>query len=283
MNPKVSIIISFFNAERTLQRCFAGVLGQTYDNIEVILIDDGSTDGGGEQAKFYAHEDARVNLIQKENTGVSDSRNIGLDAATGDWVYIADADDWLAPWTIQTFMDAVLSPSCDLAVSDFYRVKGSLIAHKKGPSSGLVSCEQYIKFMSQRPANFYYTSLWNKVFRRSIIEEHGMRFDTSMQFGEDHVFILEYLHFVERIALIPQALYYYVDNAGSLVHQGMNPVGVVKMKYNTYLPYLRLFRKLGVYRRIVDRPKLYKFIFWPATDAFVKSGAEPLDTSVIPG
>lgn len=283
MAPKVSIIISFYNSERTLQRCLAGVLGQTYANLEVILIDDGSTDGGSDQAKYYAREDSRVHLIEKENTGVSDSRNIGLDAATGDWVYFADADDWLAPWTIETFMGAVLSPSCNLAVSDFYRVKGSLIARKKGPSSGLVSCGLYARYMAERPANFYYTSLWNKVFSRSIIEEHHMRFDTSMQFGEDHVFILEYLHFVDRVALIPQPLYYYVDNAGSLVHQGLNPAGVVKMKYNTYLPYLRLFRKLGVYRKLADRLKLYKFIFWPATDAFVKAGAEPLDTSVIPG
>lgn len=283
MNPKVSIIVSFYNSERTLERCLAGILGQSYDNIELVLIDDGSTDGGRDIAQRYARSDRRVQLIQKENTGVSDSRNVGLDAITGDWVYFADADDWIAPHTVQTFVDAAMSPSCDLAVSDFYRVKGERVAYKKGPSGGLVSCGRYARFMARRPANFYYTSLWNKVFRRSIIEEHGMRFDTGMQFGEDHVFILEYLHFVDRVALISQALYYYVDNEGSLVHQGLNPAGIVKMKYNTYLPYLRLFDKLGVYRRCIDRPKLYKFIFWPATDNFVKQGAEPLDTSHIPG
>ena len=81
-----------------------------------------------------------------------------------------------------------------------------------------------------------------------------MRFDTRMQFGEDHVFILDYVRLVDRIALLDRALYYYVDNAGSLVHQGLNPVGVVKMKWNTYLPYLRLYRDLALFERFYERP-----------------------------
>ena len=83
-------------------------------------------------------------------------------------------------------------------------------------------------------------------------------------------------------ALLDRALYYYVDNAGSLVHQGLNPVGVVKMKWNTYLPYLRLYRDLALFERFYERPSLYKFIFMPATDAFAKKDAEPIDPATLP-
>lgn len=282
MNPKVSIILSFYNAERTLERSIRGILDQTYRNIEFILIDDGSVDGSSAIAKRYAEVDERIRLICKSNTGVSDSRNIGLDAATGDWVYFVDADDWIEEDAIEAFMEAAQNPTCDLVVCDFYRVQGDVMSRKEGPAVGLVSREKYASFMARRPSNFYYTSLWNKVFRLSIINEHEMRFDNSMQFGEDHVFILEYIMLVNRVALLDRALYYYVDNAGSLVHQGLNPAGIVKMKWNTYLPYLRLYRDLGLYEKFYQRPNLYKFIFMPSTDAFARKDAEPVNPQALP-
>lgn len=282
VNPKVSVILSFYNAQATLERAIRGILEQTYRNIEVILIDDGSTDRSAAIAEEHVAVDSRIHLICKLNTGVSDSRNIGLDVATGDWVYFVDADDWIEPDAIEAFMQAATSPSCDLVVCDFYRVQGDVMSYKHGPAVGLVSREKYATFMAHRPSNFYYTSLWNKVFKRAIIEEHSMRFDTRMQFGEDHVFILDYVRLVDRVSLLDRALYYYVDNAGSLVHQGLNPVGVVKMKWNTYLPYLRLYRDLELFERFYQRPSLYKFIFMPATDAFAKKDAEPIDPTTLP-
>lgn len=282
MNPKVSVIMTFYNAERTLESSIRGILDQTYRDIEFILIDDGSTDSGCAIAKRYVKQDARIHLIVKPNTGVSDSRNIGLDAATGDWVYFVDADDWIVPDAIEAFMRAARNPEVDLVVCDFYRVQGDVMSYKRGPAKGLVTREKYATFMSQRPSNFYYTSLWNKVFKRSIIEEHRMRFDTKMQFGEDHVFILEYVFLVDCVALLDRALYYYVDNAGSLVHQGLNPVGIVKMKWNTYLPYLRLYRDLELFEKFYQRPSLYKFIFMPATDAFARKDAQVIDEAALP-
>lgn len=282
MSPKVSVILSFYNAERTLERSIRAILDQTYQNIEFVIIDDGSTDGSLAIAQEFARQNSRVRLVTKPNTGVSDSRNIGLDTSTGDWVYFVDADDWIVPDAIEAFMRAARNPEVDLVVCDFYRVQGDVMSYKRGPAKGLVTREKYATFMSQRPSNFYYTSLWNKVFKRSIIEEHRMRFDTKMQFGEDHVFILEYVFLVDCVALLDRALYYYVDNAGSLVHQGLNPVGIVKMKWNTYLPYLRLYRDLELFEKFYQRPSLYKFIFMPATDAFARKDAQVIDEAALP-
>ena len=282
MNPKVSVILPFYNAEKTLERSIRGILKQTYRNIEFILIDDGSSDASQSIAREYVAHDARIHLICKPNTGVSNSRNIGLDAATGDWIYFVDADDWIELDAVEAFMEAATSPSCDYVVSDFYRVQGDKMEYKHGPAAGLVSREKYAEYMAARPANFYYTSLWNKMFRRSIIEDNHMRFDTSMKFGEDHVFILRYMSLVDRVALIDRALYYYVDNAGSLIHQGLNPAGIVKMKWNTYRPYLKLYRTLGLFERFYQRPSLYKFIFMPATDSFCRKNPEALDYETLP-
>ncbi len=282
VNPKVSVILPFYNAQRTLDRSIRGILKQTHRNIEFILIDDGSTDDSQKIAREYVAKDGRIHLICKPNSGVSSSRNIGLDAATGDWIYFVDADDWIELDAIEAFMAAATSPACDFVVSDFYRVQGETMSYKHGPVAGLISREKYAEFMSSRPANFYYTSLWNKMFRRSIIEDNHMRFDTSMRFGEDHVFILKYMSLIDRVALIDRALYYYIDNEGSLIHQGLNPAGVVKMKWNTYRPYLKLYHKLGVFEHVYQRPKLYKFIFMPATDAFSRKGSEPVDYETLP-
>lgn len=283
VSKKVSIILSFYNAEATLKYAIEAVLAQTYDNIEFILIDDGSKDDSAAIAEEFAAEDPRMHLIIKRNTGVSDSRNLGLDVATGEWVYFVDADDWLVPNAVETFMSAANDPDCDLVVCDFYRVQGDVMHYKRGPATGLVSRGKYATFMARRPSNFYYTSLWNKVFKRSIIEEHCMRFDTSMYFGEDHVFILDYVRLANKVALIDEALYYYVDTAGSLVHQGMNPFGVARMKINTYLPYLRLYKDLGIFDKPYQKPTLYKFLIMPATDAFAHRNTEPAHEAVLRG
>lgn len=282
MNPKVSVILPFYNAERTIERSIRGILKQTYRNIEFILIDDGSTDGGQQIARKYVAQDARIHLICKPNSGVSSSRNIGLDASSGDWVYFVDADDWIELDAIEAFMEAATSPACDFVVSDFYRVQGDRMSYKHGPASGLISREKYAEYMSSRPANFYYTSLWNKMFKRRIIEDNHMRFDTGMHFGEDHVFILEYMALVDRVALVDRALYYYIDNEGSLIHQGLNPVGVVKMKWNTFRPYLRLYHDLDIMRHAYQRVGLWKFIFMPATDAFSRKDYEIVDYDTLP-
>ena len=280
MYPKISVIVPFYNAQGTLERAVGRLREQTYRNLEIILIDDGSEDESLSIAKKHVACDARIHLICKSNGGVSGARNIGLDAAHGDWVYFADADDWVEPDCIEALVNAATSPACDLVVSDFYRVKGEKMAYKHGLPEGLVSREKYATRMAARPANFYFSSLWNKLFRRSIIEEAGLRFDTGMRYGEDHVFILEYLGFVDRVALVDRALYYYVDTPKSLLHKGLTPFGVIKMKYNVFGPYRRFFRRAGLFERLVERPKVYKFLIMPGTDGLVRKGCEPLDESM---
>lgn len=275
--PLVSVIVPCYNSERTIGHLLETLLGQTHERLQIILIDDGSTDGSVKAAEAACEGDERVQIASKPNTGVSDTRNAGLEMAEGEWVYFADADDWIEFDGIATFLAAVEKDGSDLAISDFYRAAKGVVAHKHGPATGVFEQKQFLRYMGRRPANHYYASLWNKLFRRSIIEEAHLRFDTSIAFGEDHVFILNYLRHVKTVSLIDRPLYYYIDTEGSLLHRGFNPWGVVKMKWDTYRPYLRLYNDVGLYHGPSGRLRIYKFIFMPAMDHFVDKGDEPFD------
>ena len=283
--PLVSIVVSFYNDEPYLERTMTGIANQTYDNIELIMVDDGSTDAGLAIVRRYAARDPRIRVVSKPNTGVSSSRNAGLERANGEWLYFADADDWMARDAIERFVEAACaSPECDLVVSSFFRVHGMNAALKSNPSRtrGEVSREYFLSRMRRRPANLYYASLWNKFFRRSIIEENGLRLDTSIDFGEDHVFILGYLSCVRAVSLIERGLYYYVDNPDSLLHQGLHPAGVVRMKCDTIRPYRRLFIEAGLYGSPLQKLGVLLFAFMPSTDYFVYEGSRELDPHEVP-
>ena len=274
--PKISVIVPFYNAAQTLASAVTSIVGQTYRNLEIILIDDGSTDTSEHVALEFARFDSRVHVVKKSNTGVSSARNVGLGCAKGEWVFFCDADDWMVPECIETLVDTAMNSRCDFVISDFYRVAKGLAAHKHGPASGVFTTKQFLRYMGRRPANHYYSSLWNKLFKRSILEENDLRFDTGINFGEDHVFILTYLRFVSAVALVDKPLYFYIDTEGSLVHRGLNPLGVVKMKWDTYRPYLRLYNDVGLYGGL-QKPRVYKFIFIPCLDHFVDKGDAPFD------
>ncbi len=281
--PLVSIVVSLYNDEPYLERTMSGIVNQTYANLEVVVIDDGSTDDGLAIVERYAAVDARIHVVSKPNTGVSSSRNMGLSRASGEWVYFADADDWMAHDAIERFVEVAVSrPDCDLVVSSFFRVHGMNAALKAGLAGGVVSRERYLRWMRARPANLYYASLWNKFFRRSLIEEHGLRLNTSVSFGEDHIFILDYLHYVRRVGLVEKGLYYYVDNQDSLLHQGLQPLGVVRMKYDTIKPYINLFTSVGLFSTPLQKLRTLSFAFMPSTDYFVYAGSRPLEAREVP-
>ncbi len=336
-NPLVSVVVSVYNDAPYLDRTMLGLMNQSYYNLEIIMIDDGSTDHGLAILQYYAAQDSRIHIITKQNTGVSSSRNVGIEYASGEWIYFADADDWMARDCIERLVkatyenapgvaseiasagtpEAALEGSlggapettsrgaseaasegtlrttprgasetaagrCDLVISSFYRVHGMNAALKESPAQGQMSREQFAFLMRQRPANLYYASLWNKLFRRSLLQEHNLRLDTSVNFGEDHIFILEYLCFVREVAMLKEGLYYYVDNQDSLLHQGLNFGGVVRMKWDTIKPYCKLFKEIGFYKTPLQKGRAWLFSFAASTDYFVYAGARQLNELEVP-
>ena len=130
MNPTVSIIVPVYNAKNYLQRCIDSILHQEYTDYELFLVDDGSTDGSGDICDAYAAADARITVIHKENTGVSDSRNLAISQARGTYLQFLDSDDWITPDATKLFVRAATEHDCDLVIADFYRVVGERVSHK---------------------------------------------------------------------------------------------------------------------------------------------------------
>ena len=124
MRPMVSIIVPVYNAEQYLRRCVDSILNQEYTDYELLLVNDGSTDASGDICEEYGDQDPRVIVIQKENTGVSDSRNRALDRARGKYLQFLDSDDWITPDATRLFVRAAEEYGCDMVISDFYRVVG---------------------------------------------------------------------------------------------------------------------------------------------------------------
>lgn len=269
--PEVSIIVPIYNAEKSIARCIDSILSQEYTDFELILCDDGSTDKSGQIIDEYREKDERIRVLHKENTGVSDTRNQGIAVAKGKYIQFLDADDWITVDATKLLVRTMKEGGCDLVISDFYRVIGERISHKGDiDADGILTQEEFAEYMMVNPADFYYGVLWNKLYKREIIEKYHLKMDESVSWCEDFLFNLEYLLHTKRIAALQVPIYYYMKTEGSLATQGINLSKTIKMKISVFEYYNDFYkhvyeeedyekRRLGVYRFLIDT----------ATDGFV--------------
>ena len=264
MNPTVSIIVPVYNAEATISRCIESIINQEYRDFELLLIDDGSTDSSGTICDRYAAEDSRIRLIHKENTGVSETRNMALDLACGTYLQFLDSDDWITPNATRLFVEEAERYHCDMVISDFYRVVGKRVAQKGDIDDDCVlTQEEFSAHMLQNPADFYYGVLWNKLYRRDIVEKYHLRMNPQISWCEDFMFNLEYIRHAEVFYALQVPVYYYVKTKGSLASQGMSISKTIKMKLMVFEYYNNFYKhvldeedyeknRLQVYRFLVD-------------------------------
>lgn len=264
MIPVVSIIVPVFNAEKTIGRCIESILNQTYKEFELLLLDDGSTDASGEICDAYAQKDARIQVVHKENIGVSDTRNQGIAMARGEYLQFLDSDDWITTDATALFVRTAMEHQCDMVISKFYRVIGEHVSQKGAiDEDGLMDRLTFANHMMQKPADFYYGVLWNKLYKRSIIEEHQIKMDSSISWCEDFIFNLEYIRHVRTIYAMKVPVYYYVKTKGSLVSQGMSMKKMIQMKRTVFTCYNDFYkdvfseedyekRKIQIYRFLIE-------------------------------
>ena len=272
MEPFVSIIVPVYNAQLYLERCINSVLAQEYKNFELILVDDGSKDASPAICDRFALQDDRVKVIHKENSGVSDSRNLALERAEGDYLQFLDADDWVTPEATKLFVQSAEKSGCDMVIADFYRVSGEKLSHKGDiEKEGLLTREEFADFMMENPADFYYGVLWNKFYRRELIERLKLRMDPAISWCEDFIFNLEYIRHCKTIYALQVPVYYYVKTKGSLVNsQAVSINNTIRMKLNVFEYYHQFYKELydeESYDNI--RFQVHKFFVTYAKDGFV--------------
>ena len=207
--PTISVIVPVYNAEATLDRCIQSILNQTYKDFELLLVDDGSKDDSGSICDGYAENDSRVKVLHKKNGGASSARNSGLNEAIGEWVTFCDADDVVLDEWLNTFMSNTegVDMVCQGMILDYTLMKDTepipnkilAVDYEGAVSGGLDSLHKHGLRGS--------TCL--KLFRKSIIDDHNLRFNVAYNYMEDEEFILRYMQYCNNIKSVSKANYYY--------------------------------------------------------------------------
>ena len=246
--PLVSIIVPVYNAADYLDRCLNSILQQTYHNIQLILVNDGSKDNSLEVCSKFAKQDARVIILDKKNSGVSDSRNKGIALAKGKYLQFVDSDDWLVPTATEKLVESAETHHCEMVIAPFYRVVGRLMTENGHiRKEEKISKKDFAMYLMKAPANFYYGVMWNKLYRRDLILKNGIKCDTELNWCEDFVFNLQYFAYTEQIFVLQTPVYYYVKRKDSLVGTEMRNNNIYEIKKKVYQYYREFYEKLGLY------------------------------------
>ena len=216
--PEISIIIPIYNTATCLPKCIDSVMNQTFQNWELLLVDDGSTDTSYEIMRQYAYKEKRIRIFHQENAGVSSARNYGLREAEGKWVAFVDSDDWLDReyfeklWTNAGDVDFVL---CGMNLID----RNGIIrpARLRTKATPYADDDVYTLKEIYNSLNMYaFCGPVCKLFRKDIIESHAILFPEEYSFGEDSLFVARYLRFIRTIRIVDSPLYNVQSRPGSL-------------------------------------------------------------------
>lgn len=201
----ISIITPVYNAEKTLKRCVDSILRQSYADWEMLLVNDGSTDGSAVICSQYELVDSRIHVFEKVNGGASSARNMGLDNARGEWIVFCDADDWVDENWLELFV-AHLRDEVQMVVQGFNDVGGNW----HGADTGVNFCGSVQNAILDLARTRVLGYLWTKIIRSDIVETYGLRFDPRLVFREDEDFLLRYMqHMDGKICCIKQGAYNY--------------------------------------------------------------------------
>lgn len=233
----ISVIVTVYNIEKYLGPCIKSILGSTYQDLEVILVDDGSRDSSGEICDQFAQADGRVKVIHKVNAGVSQARNTGLEAATGDYITFVDGDDVIHPNTLAVLMDALASGDYDVSMVYGIQVpdggQDKFIANKElglSASRKVVSQSEMIRGLFGTSVDeFQYIVVWNKLYKSHLVQD--LRFkDTG---SEDLEWSLQMSLRMNKAVCVEEEMYYWIQHQSSMTHQEINHTQVDRM--NSYV------------------------------------------------
>lgn len=244
MEELISVIIPVYNVEKYLDRCMQSVLMQTYQNLEIILVDDGSTDTSGKLCDEYAKNDKRVRVIHKENGGASSARNQALDIATGKYIGFVDADDWIAEDMYQYLHELLQRENADVAACNFTRNPREIEKGVKDEKLTNYNTERIWEFFYRVNGEISYYSIWNRLYKRSVLEQ--IRFIEGKT-TEDVLFIYEVYKNIKKMAVSNQKKYLYFKNE----------IGVTRSKLCK-----KDYALLEIWDQIVDREKNTQYSKW---------------------
>ena len=212
---KVSIIVPVYNVEKYLSKCLDSLMRQTYKNIELILVDDGSNDGSNQICSRYAENDSRIKLIVQENKGVSSARNTGLNIASGEYIIFVDSDDWVESEYVEFLVEKIRESKADLVVCGYYNdlLNGTVKQLNVDKLEILMDSQEALIKCFEVKSDM--RLMCNKIFRRNIIDENKIRFNEDFTIGEDFHLIFRYIMNSKVVVYNPKPLYHYLQRTDS--------------------------------------------------------------------
>ncbi len=228
---RVSVIVPVYNVEQYLERCMQSIFSQAETlssaDMEIILVDDGSTDSGGVICDRYAETHAAVQVIHQENAGLGMARNSGLQAAKGDYVFFMDSDDYIGPGLLENLCCAAKEQDADICIGGFTMISptGEKIPRASVKEACSFAGEGIRELMLNTAGSLpeeeqdskYGLSVWSRLYRRSILEDYGIRFVSERELiSEDLIFNLDFLRYAKKAVVTADTGYFYCYNGGSL-------------------------------------------------------------------
>ncbi|GHT52294.1 hypothetical protein AGMMS49982_12120 [Bacteroidia bacterium] len=224
-NMKISVIIPVYNVEKYLRECLESIVNQSYKNLEIIVVDDGSPDNSREIYNEYAAHDSRIKIIKQKNGGLSAARNAGIRAATGDWIHFIDSDDYLPNLDYyEKMIDAATDADADVACSGLY--KEAKPTHSVRFKQRQVLTQIRDKFTKTRANRYLY--VWRYLIKKSILDDNKITFEVG-RIMEDVMFTTQILYYARVVVVVPHVLIFYRNNANSIL-QTKEPAAVAKMR-----------------------------------------------------
>ena len=207
---KISVIIPVYNGEKYLAQCLDNMLCQTYKDLEIIVINDGSTDKSSEIAEKYP-----VKIIHHEkNSGLSVARNTGIDNATGDYIHFMDVDDWISLDFYEKISSVSLLTDADMVLSEFFHERLPDISQLFNDKIVVSNIEDKLLLTKVRRHGY----CWRYLFKLNFLKANGLRFDANQRFMEDTLFSLQAVFLANKIATAPKAVYYYKYREQSIIN-----------------------------------------------------------------
>lgn len=246
----VSVIVPVYNVEKYLENCLNSIVSQTYQNLEIILVDDGSTDKSGEIIASFSEKDSRIKVIRKENGGISSARNAGLRVAEGAYLCFVDADDRISRNFVEKMHKEILASGADLCMCGYEREGRRLFTTSER------CCHEEIGAAFYKDVKFSQV-VWSKLYRRKLLD--GLFFDESKAVGEDDLYITQVLSRCSSVSSVGEALYHYTINYN----------GATLRKFDARkLDMLPVYvEKLGIVQE--NWPESFQYVLKTAVDYFI--------------
>lgn len=231
MNDLISIIVPVYNVEKYLPKCIDSIISQTYSNLEIILVDDGSTDMSHQICDDYSKMDNRIKVIHKKNGGVSSARNLGLNNSTGEYIGFIDPDDYIEPNMYECLLNALKSENTEISMCGYNEIKNDKIEKTIIYSQKVISCEELLKDIFNTTCMGV---VWNKLFKRSLFinNETQNYFYENLHYCEDLTMLLNIFNSKEYIAMVDKPLYNYIITDSSICHNSINEK---KLSFYTFM------------------------------------------------